>query len=334
MGNILVLSEITPDKELSKPSLQVLQTAFHLAKQTGGKLFACVFGSNLDESKLKTEFSSCGVDKAVLVNDQIFENLNPDICTKIFVKVIKDHNPDFIFANQSILGQDTLPGVSFHTGGGLAMDCSDVKLEGNSLFVTKTMYSNKVIVKVKFEDSFKPKLITFRPNTLLPKETEQKNTEIVKESVSIDQNAIKQKVKEIVKSKSKEASLTEASVIISGGRAMGNPENFKILFDTAQIVNAAVGASRAAVDSGYAPHSMQVGQTGKTVSPQLYIACGISGAIQHFAGMGSSKVIVAINKDPNAPIFKKCDYGIVGDLFEVVPILKEEFKKLVGNGKH
>ncbi|MBI3309559.1 MAG: electron transfer flavoprotein subunit alpha/FixB family protein [Candidatus Melainabacteria bacterium] len=165
----------------------------------------------------------------------------------------------------------------------------------------------------------------------MPEEVTSKSTEIISVPFEVDLSSIRQQIKEVVESKSKEISLTEANVIISGGRAMGNWDNYKLLFETAKVVDAAVGASRAAVDSGMAPHSMQVGQTGKTVSPQLYIACGISGAIQHFAGMGSSKVIVAINKDPNAPIFKKCDYGIVDDLFKVVPLLKEELQKTVSN---
>ena len=330
MGNVLVLAEVNQEKDLTTPSIQVLKTARHIADQAGGSLISVLIGSSLNATKAKEQFSSCGVDKAILIDDNLLENYNSEIYTNVFIKVIKDQNPDFIFGNNSLIGMDLLPSASFHTNGGLAMDCTDIKLEGSALFVTKTMYSNKVIVKVKFDDKSKSKLAAFRPNTLMPKDVSPKTTEVINEKANIDQNSVKQKIKEIVKSKSKEVSLTEAGIIISGGRAMGNWDNYKILFETAEILGAAVGASRAAVDSGYAPHSMQVGQTGKTVSPQLYIACGISGAIQHFAGMGSSKVIVAINKDPNAPIFKKCDYGIVDDLFKVVPVLKQELCKLLG----
>ncbi len=330
MGNVLVLTEVNQEKELTKPSIQVLKTARILADKSGGNLTSVLIGNGLDTSKLKDQLGSCGVDKAILINDAALENYNSEIYTKLFIKAVKDQDSDYIFGINSLMGMDLFPAASFHTGGGLTMDCTDVSLEGSSLSVTKTMYSNKAIVKMKFDDASKPKLATFRPNTLMPKDVSQKSTEVVSEKPDIDLNSIKQKIKEVVKSKSKEISLTEASIIISGGRAMANWDNYKILFETAEVIGAAVGASRAAVDSGYAPHSMQVGQTGKTVSPQLYIACGISGAIQHFAGMGSSKVIVAINKDINAPIFKKCDYGIVDDLFKVVPVLKQELCKLLG----
>ena len=330
MSNVLVLSEVNQEKDLTKPSIQILKTVRHIADKVSGSLISVVIGSNLNAAKVKEQFGQCGVDKVILIDDASLENYNSDIYTKLFIKVIKDQNPDFIFGINSLIGMDLLPAASFHTGGGLAMDCTDINLDGSSLFITKTMYSNKAIVKVKFNDNFKPKLATFRPNTLMPKDVSPKATEVINKKANIDPSLVKQKIKEIVKSQSKEASLTEASIIISGGRAMGNWDNYKLLFETAEILGAAVGASRAAVDSGYAPHSMQVGQTGKTVSPKLYIACGISGAIQHFAGMGSSKVIVAINKDINAPIFKKCDYGIVDDLFEVVPVLKQELCKLLG----
>ena len=330
MATVLVLAEINQEKDLTKPSVQVLKTARHIASQLGGNLVSVLISGNIDEQKVKEQLGSCGVDKAILASDPRLEAFNPEIYIKVFIKIIKDQNPDFIFGINSLIAQDLFPAASFHTSGGLTMDSTDIKLEGSSVSVTKTMYSNKAIAKLKFKEEHKPKLITFRPNTLMPQDVQAKTPEVIKEAMSNEQAATRQKIKEVVKSQTKEVSLTEASIIISGGRAMGNWDNYKILFETAEILGAAVGASRAAVDSGYAPHSMQVGQTGKTVSPQLYIACGISGAIQHFAGMGSSKVIVAINKDSNAPIFKKCDYGIVDDLFKVVPVLKEEFKKLLG----
>jgi electron transfer flavoprotein alpha subunit len=330
MANILVLSEVSLDKDLSKPSIQVLKTARALADSTSSSLITLVIGGSLDSNKLKDQTGFCGVDKLIIASDTSLEQFNAEIYKKIFLKVIKDLNPDYIFGVNSTITGDLFPAASFHTNGGLAMDCTDVTLDGSTLNITKTMYSNKVISKLKFSSEQKPKLATFRPNTLMPKDVQAKTPEVITETVSIDQGSLKIKIKEVKKSESKEVSLTEAAIIISGGRAMGSWDNYKILFETADVIGAAVGASRAAVDSGYAPHKMQVGQTGKTVSPQLYIACGISGAIQHFAGMGSSKVIVAINKDPNAPIFKKCDYGIVDDLFKVLPILKEEFAKLLG----
>ena len=330
MTNILVLAEISSEKDITKPSKQILTCAVNIAVKTGGKVTGLLIGTDYKTTKIQEQLGSCGVDKIILVSDPSLESYNPDTFTKIFIKIIKDQNPDLIFGINSLITQDLFPIASFYTNGGLAMDCTDIKLEGSTLFVTKTMYSNKVIAKLRFKDEFSPKLITFRPNTLSPDPPQKKTPEMMHEAINNEQSPIRQKIKEIKKSESKEVSLTEASIIISGGRAMGNWDNYKMLFETAEVVSAAVGASRAAVDSGYAPHSMQVGQTGKTVSPQLYIACGISGAIQHFAGMGSSKVIVAINKDANAPIFKKCDYGIVDDLFKVVPVLKEEFKSLLG----
>ena len=330
MMEILVLVETNQEKDITKPSKQVLMTARNIIDSLGGKLTALLIGFDIDSTKVQGQAGSCGVDKLILVDEQSFSTFNPEIYSKAFVQIIKAYNYDFVFGINSLISQDVFPAASFHTGGGLVMDCTDVHIDDLTIFVTKTMYSNKVIAKVKFKNEHKPKMITFRPNTLIPSNVKPTTPEVVKETFTIDQNSLKQKIKEVVKSKSKEIPLTEAPIIISGGRAMGNWDNYKILFETAEITGAAVGASRAAVDSGYAPHSMQVGQTGKTVSPQLYIACGISGAIQHFAGMGSSKVIVAINKDPNAPIFKKCDYGIVDDLFKVVPVLKDEFKKILG----
>lgn len=329
MSNILVLAEVNKEKDLAKPAIQVLKTSRDLANRLGANLISLVIGANLDSKKIQEQISLCGVDKVVFVNAPGLESFNPDIYIKLFVKVIKDVNPDYIFGVNSLASQDLFGAASYYTNGGLVMDCTDVQIEDSTLVVTKTMYSNKVIAKVKFNDS-KPKLVTFRPNALAGKKVGVKLPEVSNGRYLDGNETIKQKIREVVKSKTKEVSLTEAPVIISGGRAMGNWDNYKILFETAEVLGAAVGASRAAVDSGYAPHNMQVGQTGKTVSPNLYIACGISGAIQHFAGMGSSKVIVAINKDPNAPIFKKCDYGIVDDLFKVVPVLKEEFKRVLG----
>lgn len=330
MGNILVLSEVSQDKDLSKPSIQVLKTARAIADSLSASLITLVIGNNIDSSKLKEQVSACGADKLIVSSDSALEQYNSEAYKQVFIKVLKDLNPDFIFGINSTISNDLFPAASFHTNGGLAMDCTDVSLDENVLSITKTMYSNKIISKLKFNSESKPVLATFRPNTLMPKDVQAKSTEIVNEPANVDLSSLKTKVKEVKKSESKEVSLTEAAIIISGGRAMASWDNYKILFETAEVIGAAVGASRAAVDSGYAPHKMQVGQTGKTVSPQLYIACGISGAIQHFAGMGSSKVIVAINKDPNAPIFKKCDYGIVDDLFKVVPVLKEELAKLLG----
>lgn len=330
MGDILVLAEISQEKDLTKPSIQVLKTACQIATQVNSTLVAILIGGSIDELKTKEQLGLCGVDKAIFVTDPSLESFNPDTYTRIFLKIIKDQNPDFIFGINSLISQDLFPAISFHTSGGLVMDCTDIKLEDSILYVTKTMYSNKVIAKLKFKDEHKLKIVTFRPNSLTPQEVQAKAPKITKEVISTQGPAPRQKIKEIMKSETKEVSLTEANTIISGGRAMGSWDNYKILFETAEVLGAAVGASRAAVDSGYAPHSMQVGQTGKTVLPQLYIACGISGAIQHFAGMGSSRVIVAINKDPNAPIFKKCDYGIVDDLFKVVPVLRNELTKLLG----
>jgi electron transfer flavoprotein alpha subunit len=194
--------------------------------------------------------------------------------------------------------------------------------------LTRPVYSAKAVIKVACKD--KPQMATIRPNVLVPGEPDAAaSAEVVKVPVSLSDADIRTVVKDVLKSAGGKVELTEANVIVAGGRGMKGPDEFKILEELAGVLGAAVGASRAAVDAGWRDHHDQVGQTGKVVNPSLYIACGISGSIQHLAGMKTSKVIVAVNKDPEAPIFKVANYGIVGDLFKVVPVMTEEFKKML-----
>jgi electron transfer flavoprotein alpha subunit len=211
----------------------------------------------------------------------------------------------------------------------MVQDCVAFSLEDGNLVAKRPIYAGKAYATATFKDS-SPQIATARPNVLELNEPDgSKSAEVVDAEFSLDDSQLKTKVVEIIQGEGAKVDLTEAERIVSGGRGMKGPENYTILEELADIIDATVGASRSAVDSGWRPHSDQVGQTGKVVSPNLYIACGISGAIQHLAGMSTSKYIVAINKDPEAPIFQKADYGIVGDLFEVVPALTEEIKKIL-----
>lgn len=231
-------------------------------------------------------------------------------------------NPQAIFAGATSIAKDLMPRLAARFQVGLASDCTEIKV-GDKVTVRRPVFAGKCSKAVEFLAS--PAVATIRPN-VYPVQAAGGSSPV--EKVAANVGAPKSKVVEVKAAAAKKIDLTEADIIISGGRSLKSADNFKILFDAAAPIGAAVGASRAAVDAGYAPHDMQVGQTGKTVSPKLYIACGISGAIQHLAGMRTSKVIVAIDKNPEAPIFQRADYGLVADLFEVLPVLTEEFKKL------
>jgi electron transfer flavoprotein alpha subunit len=228
---------------------------------------------------------------------------------------------DYVFAGATSVGKDLLPRVATMFDAGMASEVTNFVMEGDKFAGTRPLFAELT--------GPKPHFVTVRPNALGMNANPTSGAASAKED-AVDAGAIRAMIKDIVKGASEKLDLTEANIIISGGRAMKDPANFKILDEMAEVIGATVGASRAAVDSGFAPHAMQVGQTGKTVAPSLYIACGISGAIQHLAGMRTSKVIVAINTDPDAPIFTKADYGIVGDLFTIVPIMTQEFKALLG----
>ncbi|MEK6576585.1 MAG: electron transfer flavoprotein subunit alpha/FixB family protein, partial [Nitrospirota bacterium] len=241
--------------------------------------------------------------------------------------------PLAILMGATAMGKDLAPGLAARLRAGLASDCIALDRDESGLIsVMRPMYGGKVWAELSFS---RPEfqIVTLRPNVFSAIEPmESLDVKIEKIPVKPDHGTIRAVVIEVVAGSGSTVELTEASIIVSGGRGLKGPENFKMIEELAQALGAAVGASRAAVDAGWKPHSYQVGLTGKTVSPTLYIACGISGAIQHQAGMSSSKYIVAINKDPKAPIFKIANYGIVGDIFEVVPLLTEEIRRVKGEG--
>ncbi len=253
----------------------------------------------------------------------------PDRYARTLAAVIAEFKLDVFCGIFSAQGKDLFPRLAAKAKAGLVNDCLAVDLEKRT--AVKPVYSGKLLAEYQVEGE--KALFTIRPNVIAVGAKRRRRRPGAQERGPGQRRDPRTRIVEVIQSASQKVDLTEAEIIVSGGRAMKAKENFALLEDLAKVLNAGVGASRAAVDAGFATSDMQVGQTGKVVNPKLYIACGISGAIQHFVGMKTSKVIVAVNKDPEAPIFKKADYGIVGDLFTVVPLLKEEFKKTWADGK-
>jgi len=296
-----------------------------LADLAGAEEYAVAIGHGLEERMI--ELGKYGADRVFLADDPSLALFHPDYYRHILLDAVKKHAPSIILLPATSAGKDLAPRIAIHLNTGVASDCVQLSLENGDLFATRPAYAGKVLLKVRINGT--PKIATLRPNAFTAKEASPVHSPSV-EPLAFEKPETRMVVKEFAALGPKKMDLTEASIIVSGGRGMGGPENYKILEELAEAVGGVVGASRASVDAGWRPHSDQVGQTGRTVSPTLYIACGISGAIQHRVGMVNSKVIVAINKDPDAPIFGFADYGIVGDVFEVVPALTRELRKFYG----
>ncbi len=295
----------------------VKETSFGVMTAASGQdIYAIVMGS--DASAIKDKLAEYGAAHIVAVSAPGDVTSNPDFQAQVLAATVKEYNFETLLGTASVTGRDLFARVAAILDEPLVSDCVQVNIAEKT--VKKSHFSGKTIATLKVNGSIL--LCTIRPNSIEPVATPAAGelTEFAADVTDPGQL----KIVETKKAGTGQLDLTEAPVIITGGRAIKAAENYKMLEACAEKIGAAVGASRAAVDAGYAPHSMQVGQTGKTVSPRLYIACGVSGAVQHFAGMKTSKVIVAINEDKDAPIFAKCDYGIVGDIFDVVPVLTEK----------
>lgn len=294
-------------------------------KELGGELHAVLLGK--DVGALSEQLHGYGIVELHVVDAPALALYNPMHWTTALQAAVEDCQPQLLLGIASPLGRDLLARLAARLDCGLISDAVQVEGKGDTLNILKPMYAGKCLAKMQLD--CKPRgILALRPNVFPPASASGTDAPQIKE-VAVELPDVALVTKEIRKGASEKPDLTEATTIISGGRAMGNAENFKVLHECAEVISATVGASRAAVDSGYAPHDMQVGQTGKTVNPNLYIACGISGAVQHMAGMRTSKVIVAVNTDDEAPVFSIASYGIVGDLFEVVPLMTKKFKELL-----
>lgn len=323
---VMVIAE-QRDGEIRKISYEIVSEGRRLADALGQELAVLLLGSNIKDKA--ATLGHYGADKVLVADDPRLEKYTTDAYVSVIAELVKANDPVILLLGASAQGKDLSARLSARLGVGMAQDCTAFAIEDGHLVATRPIYAGKAYAKVTFNDSW-PEMATARPNVMSMNEPDtSKSAEIVDADFSLDDSALKTKVVDVMKDESGKVDLTEADKIISGGRGMKGPENYKILEDLADLIGATVGASRSAVDAGWRPHSDQVGQTGKVVSPNLYIACGISGAIQHLAGMSTSKVIVAINKDPDAPIFQKADYGVVDDLFKIVPALTEEVKKII-----
>ncbi|MFH2046616.1 MAG: electron transfer flavoprotein subunit alpha/FixB family protein [Pseudomonadota bacterium] len=309
------------DGVFRKVSYEALSEGRRIADGLGCPLSVAVLGSGIKASA--EGLGKYGAEKVFVADDPDLKEYMTDIYTNVIAGIAAKESPRMIILGASFRGKELAARLAARLDAPIAMDCIAVKIDGGKVSATRPVYGGKILANVELEGE--PSVVAIRPNFMAIAES-QKTAAV--EDVAIDKGKVDLKFVE-KKLETGKVELTEADVIVSGGRGMGGAD-FSVVETLADLLGGAVGASRSAVDEGWRSHSDQVGQTGKVVSPNLYIACGISGAIQHLAGMSSSKVIVAVNKDPEAPIFAKADYGIVGNLFDIVPLITEEIKKAKG----
>lgn len=315
MSKILVFAE-QRDGEVKKVAFENLSLGKKLSKDLGVEMVAVIIGNNI--SGLEEQLGKYGASKVIACKSELLDLYQAEGYAKVLADVITDQGASIIIMGATLMGKDLAPRVATRLNAALATDCISVDASNGDLKIVRPMYAGKVRATIRLKADVK--LLTVRPNVYLAEENPV-TAELV--NFATDPGELKTKVTEVAAGSKDKLDVTEADIIVSGGRGLKGSDNFHLITDLANKLGAAQGASRAAVDAGWRPYEEQVGQTGKTVSPSLYIAVGISGAIQHLAGMSSSKYIVAINKDPEAPIFKIADYGVVGDLFEVVPKMIE-----------
>ena len=315
MSKILVFAE-QRNGEIKKIAFENITLARKLSAAMGIDFFTVLIGWNI--SDLAVHLAKYGAEKIVVCQEEKLEVYNSEGYARLLSRLVKEQQSDLIILGATAMGKDLAPRLSVRLNAAMASDCIDIRWENGELKIIRPMYAGKVHATLKLNSQIK--IITLRPNVYL---SEEKHITPQIEERSVESGDFKARIVEILTAARNKLDVTEADIIVSGGRGMKGPENFHLITSLAKKLGAAQGASRAVVDAGWRPYEEQVGQTGKTVSPTLYIAVGISGAIQHLAGMSSSKYIVAINKDPEAPIFKIADYGIIGDALEILPKLIE-----------
>ncbi len=310
-------------------SFELLGEGKKLAKKLGVKLCAVMLGSEI-ESKIE-ELSARGADKIYIVDHPALKSYQDDPYTEVLVKLVEEYKPEVILCGATTIGRSLVSRVAVTIDAGLTADCTGLDIDENErlLLQTRPAFGGNIMATI-ITPNHRPQMATVRHKVMKEAEIHKSHkAEVIRKTYPDGVFKSRTTLLDIVEEIEETVNLAEADIIVSGGRGLGNPENFAIIKELAKTLGGAVGSSRAAVDAGWMPYSHQVGQTGKTVCPKLYIACGISGQIQHLIGMQSSKVILAINKDPDAPIFKVATYGIVGDIFEIIPALTKEFQKIL-----
>ncbi len=313
------------DNKFKKNAYEVAATAQAIANQTSGTVTVLAIGNAVQT--IAAELGGYGTSKVIAVQHPKLENYSATAYAKIVAEIATKEQATVVLISATAAGKDFAPRVAVKLDAGIAADVTALKIENGEIIATRPVYAGKALTDIKVTSAVK--VFTLRPN-VFPAGTTNGNTAAVEVvDVPLTDSDFASRVTATSQASGK-IDVAEADIIVTGGRGMKGPENFKMLEELAGTVGAAVGASRAVVDAGWRPHEEQVGQTGKTVSPSLYVAVAVSGAIQHLAGMSSSKYIVAINKDKDASIFQSADYGIVADAFEIVPAMTQEIKKLLG----
>ena len=325
--DLWVFVETEEDGRAKNVGIELLSPGKELARKQGGKLVAVVIGNEAGEAAESA--ASHGADQVIVVEGEEYQEYSTDAYAFALCSLVEKYGPSSILIGATNNGRDLGPRVSCRLHTGLTADCTalDIDEESGNVAWTRPAFGGNLMATILCPDH-RPQIGTVRPGVFKKPEACDAKGEIIREEISFDKKDVRTRVVEVIRELNEEnVDLENAEIIVSGGRGVGGPEGFNVIRKLAKELGAVVGASRAAVDAGWIPHAHQVGQTGKTVGPKLYIACGISGAIQHLAGMSSSDCVVAINKDADAPIFDMADYGVVGDLFEVLPVLAEEIKK-------